>query len=432
MTARIADLRFDGSQVVAEPKYHDGSLDGVRGLAALCVLACHLTHRTLLDPRWSPPEWVQIFFPATSAVLLFFLLSGHVIGISVRGAATGPAIKRYILRRAVRLVPINTIGVIAALAVAAFPGWIVTFGNLTFLQNNAGYGPIRVPVLVANPNLWSLNYEAFYYAAFVFVWLWRPRIAILGLGVLAIALAGWWLPIFPRFIAAYACGGVYWLAGLALAWLVPRQQAANGGNWPAAAIVGIILAHERFLAHDLSRIGFEPAIGVWVSPEHLEMFPVLLWLFSAFARRETKLSRAAAILSCVWLAAHLLWRWRLAGPSPGRDLMIASAAFLAALVVWRWRPGTRAIDWFAPVGGIAYAIYAFGWPIQYGLRQIWPDFAGSALTYGARVAVVVCTTLLLAWITERLFQPRIRDLLIRPTRLVRASPETAITAAPTS
>ena len=67
------------------PPGRDLVLEGLRGFAALLVLYAHLTAPvTKLDPAYAPsPEWWRWEF-ATGAVLLFFVISGYVIGLTNR------------------------------------------------------------------------------------------------------------------------------------------------------------------------------------------------------------------------------------------------------------------------------------------------------------------------------------------------------------
>jgi hypothetical protein len=72
-------------------------------------------------------------------VLVFFVLSGYVIGLTTTGLDDGPAVRRYLARRAWRLILLNP----AAIFLGVLP-WphhepANVAANLLFLQNHDTY-----------------------------------------------------------------------------------------------------------------------------------------------------------------------------------------------------------------------------------------------------------------------------------------------------
>ena len=66
-------------------------MEGLRGLAALMVVASHLSlFRNFLDPDL--PAMGMAFQQAHYAVLIFFALSGYVIGLTNRPEPGTPAL----------------------------------------------------------------------------------------------------------------------------------------------------------------------------------------------------------------------------------------------------------------------------------------------------------------------------------------------------
>ena len=232
--------------VVSAPPRRDAALEGLRGAAALAVLYAHLTTPTgradgggALDPIYLPsPVWWW-FQGGTLAVLTFFLLSGHVIGLSLRHPFASGEVPAYLRRRAVRIIPIYLVAVTLGLATTAGFPLRVALGHLLFLQND---GPAPwVPLLAANPSLWSLPYEVVFYLAFPLLWLARPPLGLtLALCAGLCALGTFW-PGFPPFPAAIFGGATFWIVGLATVWrLEPAPvSASEHAPWPSILLVAL-------------------------------------------------------------------------------------------------------------------------------------------------------------------------------------------------
>ena len=135
---------------------HLHALDGLRGVAALCVLLLHGTE--LLNLTYKPPS-------AGLAVDFFFLLSGYVLAFAYdrKLDGTGMSQGQFAIRRIVRLYPMLFLGTALGIAVAilghtpASPLLIVgsfllfPVGFITGVPNTQAY-PYNNPV-------WSLFFE---------------------------------------------------------------------------------------------------------------------------------------------------------------------------------------------------------------------------------------------------------------------------------
>jgi peptidoglycan/LPS O-acetylase OafA/YrhL len=183
-----------------------------------------------LDPAYAPSRRFWWFNLGSVAVLFFFVLSGYVIGLTVRAPFSGAQARGYLGRRLLRLVPVNTAAVLLSwvLLPQIAPG--TPLGNLGFLQNFKPY-PFgwHVDVMPDNLNLWSLNFEALYYLAFLGVWWLAPRSGYVVCAIAAVAAAA--LPGEHMVASCYAFGALYWAAGLLVAWLSSRDP--GPGNWPS-------------------------------------------------------------------------------------------------------------------------------------------------------------------------------------------------------
>lgn len=254
-------------------------LDLLRGLAALLVLLSHWRNFLFVDfgqLSAASRRWMALPYLLTStghaAVVIFFVLSGYLIGASVfrMFARDAWSWKTYLTHRLVRLWVVllpglllcalwDRVGLHAGLApalyhgqgtnhmtpdVGQFLGLRVFLGNFFFLQT------ILTPVYGSDGALWSLANELWYYVLFALGMVALRshgllRRVLCGLGLLAVArLVGWEiLGLFP-----------IWLLGALLALLpVPKFSARLRGMASvayAAVFFGLSRVHLPGLAQD--------------------------------------------------------------------------------------------------------------------------------------------------------------------------------------
>src|ERR1041385_6908526 len=147
-------------------------IEQYRGLCALLVMINHATvHADLLLNNFSWPGYMHYFGAPFLSVLVFFCISGYVIGVNYNSSDFSVA--DYLKKRAIRLYPIYIFSFLLCLIVADKIPVFQLLGNLLFLQNEDGYGLFKVPVFV-NYSIWSLNYEMIYYLFFIILFYWQP------------------------------------------------------------------------------------------------------------------------------------------------------------------------------------------------------------------------------------------------------------------
>lgn len=391
------------------PVERDFTLEGLRGGCALLVFVAHLfLPIPVLDPAWAPSgrfAWFNLGYPA---VLMFFVLSGYVIGLVTLRPATTGEVRQYLLHRAARLVPLNMFVVLFSWLLLADGAAGTLWGNLAFLQNYDPYPGLGIfPVLTNNPNLWSLNFEAVYYLGFIALWIWAPPVTVVfgGLG-LVVCAHGFGLPI-PLIVARYACGALYWVAGLSVAWLSPRPAAPpRRSNWVAAGLV----AYAIWIFAPLRTLGLHWELATWlwppptpVSPHRLDFLPASVWLLLTVTGRAAGWQRFFSWICLALAAAGLAGRvlvedWREVDT-------VAALALLLAVGLGRRDITLQPLRWLAPVGAVSYGLYAIAAPLQLGQRVLCPGFAGSALTFGVRLVCVVAVVAAVTWLLERRICP---------------------------
>lgn len=392
------------------PSARDHPLEGLRGLCAGAVLFAHaFAPAPSLDPRWAPPRQFWWFNLGYAAVMMFFVLSGYVIGLTTMRPASAAETRRYLARRALRLVPISTAAVLLAWALQPEIAGRTVLGNLLFLQNSAPYpGGVYFDLLPNNLNLWSLNHEVVYYLGFLALWWWKPPAGVVwgGLAVLALApLAGFAPASLP---ARWACGGMYWLAGLNVAWLTPPPEPGlRRSDWPAAllgayAIWTLAPLRSVLFAWDVKSLMWQTP----VSPHRLDLLPACLWVLLAVTGRAPALRRWLSWTCLGWATLTLVY-YAISHSSVELD-WVAGVALALAWLGRRWTPSTRPLAWLAPLGAISFGVYAFALPLQFAQHGLVRSWSGSALTYATRLAVMLFIVVGLAWWFECRLQPWLR------------------------
>jgi peptidoglycan/LPS O-acetylase OafA/YrhL len=233
-------------------------LDMIRGAAALAVLIGHLRGLFFVDYRnlAHPSAVTALLYAGTSlghqAVMVFFVLSGFLVGGSVITSVERWSWKHYLVNRLTRLylvllpalllaVALNSIGERLPSAPLYYLNPIAHFhpqsiaerssvpiflGNLFFLQT------IQVPVFGGADPVWSLANEAWYYILFPLIIgfafpanAWSRRLLHLAGACLVI----WFLP------GGILLGFLVWLLGVAVRF-APRLALSPLGLRLALAI----------------------------------------------------------------------------------------------------------------------------------------------------------------------------------------------------
>lgn len=391
------------------PPERDLPLEGLRGLCALAVFYAHVFIPTGdVDPVWVPSVRFWHFNLGAAAVLMFFVLSGYVIGLVTIQPPTAANVRTYLVHRVARLVPLNLAAVLLSVLLLPQVTGRAFLGNLLFLENSEPYpglGPF--PLLFNNPNLWSLNYEAVYYLGFIALWRFAPPTTLaFGLMAAVVAVHALGGPVSALF-ARYACGALYWLAGLAVAWhAAPVADADRRTNWPAALLAFLAmwpLGPLRALFYDLNLWGW-----LWmttVSPHRLDLLVVCVWVLLAVTGRAPQLCRTLTRVCLGWLTIGIILQaWR--GEWLEVHWVAAAAVGLAALSS-SWKFSLILLRRCAPLGAISFGLYVIASPLQVGQRAVWPEFSGSWVTFTTRAVVLTFLTIATAWLLERRLGPPI-------------------------
>lgn len=200
--------------MVQQTKSKQYNLEALRGAAALFVVIHHVIfHKQYLDPRYFPKWILSVEPPGHFCVLIFFVLSGYVIGVSNPFRLTGETIIPYLKKRFIRIYPIYFVSLTFALLLDQPYPIATVLGNYALLQGALG------DIVWANNPIWSLSQEAFFYLLFIPLSYFNVRPLYAAIAAVLVGLLNYFS--YPAFdapvISAYCYGFAFWATGWALA-----------------------------------------------------------------------------------------------------------------------------------------------------------------------------------------------------------------------
>lgn len=325
----------------------DSALDGLRGIAALCVVLSHIAAMTwvpFVDRR--PPgmaEWI-LWNLGAPAVDVFFVLSGYVVTKSI--IRRDPGYGEYVLSRMVRLYPVAWIAVCMGLVLRhaglhPLLGMSGSFEIMRELTNSdvMGLATLIVPipdVNKVNAPLWTIVLE------------------------------------------------------MQMVFALPLLARASRHNPMAVGIAGLLL----------------PFLLVQATGYIYPIFYTGFILGAALAGTEHRIPeppRSSVVLA--FFVAALLVRHAF----DGGEYMRVPCAVAATGVILAIRKGaargvlqTRALQW---LGSISYPLYAVHWVIMTGFTM----YLGGRLGIATAALASIPVSLMAAWVIDRIVdRPAVR------------------------
>lgn len=367
-------------------------IEGLRAVAALSILALHsmVDVQARADLGW-PGRWLALILPA--GLTLFFVLSGFLLFRPIASAilrdAELPHVGRYLISRALRIVP----AYVVILLVAA-----LVLGAVRVEPSKFAYGYLTEPVTLAKNLLLVQNYS--------------PSTVVTGIP------ASWSLQVEVAFYLLLPI-----LAAPAARLAAGRQVGARIGAalLPAALLLVIGLAGKAWAAATYDAA--DPWAQEWGATWHAVLERSILASADLFA-----FGMAAAVLTAAAtqglisprrvraaggrIVAYVLPLAVLVRPALDDRVFTSAMAFaFAGLVAWMTLPAetpprlVRALERrpLVFVGVISYSVYLWHQPVIFALDDqglLATGRAGVALN----VTLVSAVTLVLAAVTYRLVE----------------------------
>jgi peptidoglycan/LPS O-acetylase OafA/YrhL len=343
---------------------HIPSLDGLRAIAVLLVLWCHIPPATPGFPDWL--GWARTWVvPGNLGVELFFALSGFLITrILLDERERGQSVRWFLLRRLLRIFPIYylLLCVMAWQRPAGEIGWA-----LLYLGN---FRDTFWPIMDRNPlgHTWSLCVEEHFYMLWPLVVAWLPPAAsrrVLTWGVIPAAiLSGLWVCLtMPLAFSEVA---------------LQRLSPIRFGTLAAGALVAYAEPWLRAQPSRMLRGGvFAAAIGLLADTR--------IWFVIV----------PVYCLDVSWWPTDMFPIW----------LRIQSALFAVGVLIWCITPPGRAgsparLLSFAPlcaIGRISYGLYLYHLPIYHWL--LYPERTAGDVWLAATLTFAAATASY--WLIER-------------------------------
>lgn len=254
------------------------SIQGLRGLSAICVLIVHVwliaVHASMLP--WTFPDWLDATLPTLGqGVALFFIISGYLISSSL---ARHGNVVQFLKDRTLRIMPLYVLLHLLVFSLGPMIGYKEFRGMpigeyvSTFLVNLLFLAPVTGHFLVQQ-NSWTLTYEWGFYllSALAFFGLTRRRrvcwVLVSGAGALLAVFISPSVMFFVlgmmfafvdfRLRLPVAAGWLIWSAAL-IAFFYASQYLGVALSLPLGAIVyGILLDGRSGPARLLSTTVFQ-------------------------------------------------------------------------------------------------------------------------------------------------------------------------------
>lgn len=402
------DIRSDRS--LENNSSYDYNLEGIRGLAALSVASFHVFGiKNYLDPTYHPNIYFGYLQAAHTAVLLFFFLSGYVIGLTTTKEFSIQQVHNYILRRVIRILPIYLMAICLGVLAEPDEKLNIVLGNLFFLQNFDKYFSFSLHPIAGDAALWSLNYEVLYYLVFILVWWLRPKILDLFLFALLISVVGWFMPLFPQFISGYASGWIFWLSGLLLSWKVhPSSQRES--FFPLISYILLFHATNHFFTEKsiLSLLGFPNPVASFVNLSDLTFLPICILIICEITGRYFYgfiYLRLLCFLLPIFQLSRIILKVSVFQNPP---LVVASFFTILAILLVNYNTSVNILKKMAFMGRISYAFYLLHMPIAVLMRKYFP-WQGTALSFSLGLLIWLVITISLSSFLELVIQPKVKS-----------------------
>lgn len=243
---------------------HRITSEALKGAVALFAVFHHaIFFKQYLDPNFYPQSIAKFEPPGHFCVLIFFVLSGYVIGASNPGRLTLDKILPYLKKRFIRLYPIYFVALAFTLLIGNPYPLQTVLTNFAILQNTVGN------VILENKPIWSLNYEVIYYLLFIRLSYSGAKPMWVVAGSVTVGLLNY--AVYPvvdiPVISAYAYGFAFWATGWAIA--VHLKNKENAFSY-SKLVGGVFLV----LSHALLSVQYYVADKLLFSKIHTDFsFP---------------------------------------------------------------------------------------------------------------------------------------------------------------
>jgi peptidoglycan/LPS O-acetylase OafA/YrhL len=393
------------------------NIEMLRGFAALMVVFAHIIyHHKYFDSQYFPNS-IQKFQPSGHfAVLIFFVLSGYVIGISHEKRLNLKMSMNYLKKRLIRIYPIYAVSIILVLLISKYNyGFSKIFANATLTQN------IFQDVFWENNPAWSLNFEFIFYLVFIPISYFQFKSLPVLLLFLFFGILCTYFPLNPIF-TAYFIGFSFWLCGLFIA----RNFDVSISKFRIIPFLfyilalGNILQYNNFFTKVLSIIR-NPLIKIkssWyqtiIGISDIIYLPFCFFLIIYFSQASFKFKKQIFLLLQL-IPVYMIILF-LKNDYNNSSVNIGILFYLIAIISNYIRvPEHILIEVGLWLGGISYSLYIVHFPLLclFGRMEITND---NGLTYTIRVVIYLIILISISYFLEIKMQRAVKKLLLKPAK----------------
>ena len=422
--------RTDSQNIISTVKYprFNPALEGLRAFAAIVVIIGHFVyHKRVVDPSFEPSGWISYQAPGHHAVLVFFVLSGYVIGLNHPVALKWSNVGEYLRKRFIRLYPIYVLALLAGFVVSGFAySWEILGWHLIF-----GINGLPVATMLDNSPIWSLQYEVVFYLLFVPLSMMNVRPLIVAF--VSAALAFICLMCDPeglgQYTSRYLFGFSIWSTGWALAKITGGKGPVRYTQLVSALLLFLSLEVYNVLdtignrmlefasKHPVGPLNIAQWKSQFLMPIDLMILPYAVLIVGQFLGFRGRVWKGYLIflqLLPLYTFKYLLLNYQTVGA--GR-WTIPTVCYITSTLLFFWPSYSlveslcrKLVKQLIPVGAISYGLYIIHFPIMVVFHRI-HVFSGTLTTFVVRGVLVLTISGYAAYWLEKKFQPWAKRLL---------------------
>jgi peptidoglycan/LPS O-acetylase OafA/YrhL len=406
------------------------NIEALRGVAALIVVWHHIvtpTHKYYLNHSDQPGWFFKFNPPGHISVLIFFVLSGYVIGLTNTAPLNKATVLNYLKKRFVRIYPIYLLCLAFALFVSTrHYGFGVVFSNVILMQVSLARTVVEIDPA------WSLNYEILFYLLFIPISFFRLNPLIVAAICVLLGVVNFFIYPYINFpeLSAYAFGFSFWLIGLALANYFKIHKSTEASSYSRMiSYLLVILSIEQFnilstlfekLTSKIFHTDLRFPTGVYwektiITFQDYAYLPYGLLALLVFV--DNKIPFKKYIVSFLFIAPALTYIYVLKNRN-SLDLglwLVPSILYFIGIAFYLFGPylersSKLMISKLIPTGAISYGVYVVHMPILFVFVR-YNYFSGSTITLVARLLVYLGLVIVAASILEKKFQPWIKRMV---------------------
>ena len=384
----------------------------LRGICAFIVMIGHLIVFSIIIEKNFTTDFSQYYYPPGHlSVLVFFVLSGYVIGISTPLVANVQELGSYLKKRLIRIFPLYAIAIIVSILVVP-TSLSETLLNLFFLQ------VIFCAPLPGNNPVWSLNHEMTYYLLYGLLSLYQLAKGKKLIPIfLTLSLISFFILKNPL-LNAYSTGFIFWLTGLFISRLSLSDTRYSANN----IISKLLLFCCYEVLNPIRPIAFKLGLTL-LSAEYfrnvitiydLGHVFICITLFAPFINRKIPAIKSVNIISYllpVITMGYFFYQGKLFSvPYLAIPTVIYLFSVILKFVNFEYSFSSASV--LLLLGKISYGIYIIHMPILFLISKIQMDNINVIAAYLTKCVLILAASVGSAYFLEMKFYPHVKKILL--------------------